>query len=125
VQIRKRFRFEAAHLLPHHPGKCSRLHGHSYLLEIAVEGPLASSGPTAGMVEDFDELARIVNRDVVDVLDHAYLNDLMPNPTAELIALWAWERLSPKLDALAEIVLWETETACAVVRKGPEGHGPR
>jgi len=77
------------------------------------------------MVEDFDELARIVNRDVVDVLDHAYLNDLMPNPTAELIALWAWERLSPKLDALAEIVLWETETACAVVRKGPEGHGPR
>ena len=39
-QIRKRFRFEAAHTLPFHPGKCARMHGHSYRLEVAVSGPI-------------------------------------------------------------------------------------
>ncbi len=116
MQIRKRFRFEAAHVLPHHPGKCSRLHGHSYRVEVAVGGPLAASGPSAGMVIDFDALSAIVRRDVLEKLDHASLNDLIANPTAEEIALWIWRTLAPSLSGLSEIVVWETETACAVVR---------
>src|SRR5580704_11307035 len=81
VQIRKLFHFEAAHVLPHHPGKCRRLHGHSYRLEVAVDGPLREDGPARGMVLDFDELATIVRPAILDRLDHASLNDLMPNPT--------------------------------------------
>ncbi len=114
--IRKQFRFEAAHVLPHHPGKCSRLHGHSYRLEVAVAGPLQDAGPSQGMVLDFDELASVVESAVIERLDHSSLNDLLPNPTAEHIAQWVWQQLAPRLAGLDEIAIWETATACAVVR---------
>jgi 6-pyruvoyltetrahydropterin/6-carboxytetrahydropterin synthase len=115
VQIRKHFKFEAAHALPHHTGKCSRMHGHSYRLEVALQGPLHTSGVAQGMVEDFDVISRIVREAVIEPLDHSCLNDILPNPTAELIAQWIWERLEPKIPGLFEAVLWETATACAVV----------
>jgi 6-pyruvoyltetrahydropterin/6-carboxytetrahydropterin synthase len=126
VRVRKQFAFEAAHVLPHHPGKCSRLHGHSYRLDVAVDGPLNASGAAAGMVIDFDEIAEVVEREIIAPLDHRSLNDVIANPTSELIALWIWERLAPALPGLAEVVLWETATACAIVRaddaarRGPE-----
>jgi 6-pyruvoyltetrahydropterin/6-carboxytetrahydropterin synthase len=116
MRIRKQFTFEAAHWLPHHPGKCARPHGHSYLLDVAVDGPLRAAGPAAGMVEDFDTIAEVVMRDVIATLDHASLNDVIENPTSELIALWIWERLAPALANLTEVVVWETATACAIVR---------
>lgn len=105
-------------MLPHHPGKCSRLHGHSYRLEVALGGPLQSEGPAAGMIEDFDVLSRVVKTVVVGELDHRSLNELIENPTAERIVIWIWDRLAPELPALEELVLWETSTACAVMRKG-------
>ena len=40
MRVRRRFRFEAAHELPRHPGKCRKLHGHSYELFVVVEGPI-------------------------------------------------------------------------------------
>ncbi len=116
MQLRKQFRFEAAHVLPHHPGKCGRLHGHSYRFDVIVEGLLQVGGPATGMVIDFDALSAIVKPAVVEKLDHASLNDIMPNPTAEHIALWIWDALHTKIDQLVEIVVWETATACAVVR---------
>ncbi len=116
--IRKTFKFEAAHVLPHHPGKCSRLHGHSYRFDVAVRGELSTDGAATGMVVDFDALSAIVRPNVVDRLDHASLNDLLPNPTAEEIALWIWSELAPLVAGLDEIVLWETRTACAIVRSG-------
>lgn len=116
--IRKQFAFEAAHVLPHHPGKCSRLHGHSYRLDVAVAGPLQPDGPAAGMVVDFDELARIVRTAVIDALDHRHLNDTIENPTSENIVVWIWRRLAPQLPGLTELILWETATACAVLRAG-------
>lgn len=116
--IRNQFAFEAAHLLPHHLGKCSRLHGHSYRLDVTVAGPLQSAGPSTGMVVDFDDLARIVRAAVIDVLDHRYLNDTIDNPTSENIVTWIWHRLAPELPGLTELTLWETATACAVLRAG-------
>lgn len=118
MQIRKSFTFEAAHVLPHHPGKCSRLHGHSYRLEVALAGPLQSEGPAAGMIEDFDVVSRVVKAAVIGELDHRSLNELIDNPTAERIVIWIWNRLEPELSGLDELVLWETSTACAVMRKG-------
>jgi len=118
VQIRKQFYFEAAHLLPNHPGKCSRLHGHSYRFEVAIEGPLQPSGPAAGMVMDFDEIEEIVKGGVVDKLDHSSLNDVLPNPTAEQIAIWIFHQLESALDGLQEVVVWETPTASAIVGTG-------
>jgi 6-pyruvoyltetrahydropterin/6-carboxytetrahydropterin synthase len=121
MRIRKQFSFEAAHVLPYHPGKCGRLHGHSYRLDVALDGALQTSGPASGMVEDFDDVATVVQREVVARLDHSSLNDVVDNPTSELIALWIWERLAPALPGLSEVVLWETATACAVVRAADGG----
>jgi 6-pyruvoyltetrahydropterin/6-carboxytetrahydropterin synthase len=117
MQIRKHFRFEAAHVLPHHPGKCSRMHGHSYRLDVAIRGPIQTDGPARGMIEDFDRIKRIVREHVVDILDHRSLNDLIENPTAEHIAMWIWRTLENHLNGLDELVLWETATSCAVLRR--------
>jgi len=116
VEIRKQFRFEAAHVLPDHPGKCARLHGHSYRLDVALAGPLHAGGPARGMVTDFEEVSAIVRPRVLERLDHSSLNDIIENPTAERIALWVWAELTDHLPLLVEVVVWETQTACAVVR---------
>jgi 6-pyruvoyltetrahydropterin/6-carboxytetrahydropterin synthase len=118
VRIRKQFPFEAAHVLPHHAGKCARLHGHSYRLDVTVEGPLQADGPATGMVVDFDALAEVVGTHVIDALDHRHLNDTIDNPTSENIVAWIWRRLEPQLPGLAELTLWETADACAIVRRG-------
>lgn len=117
MQIRKHFRFEAAHVLPFHQGKCSRMHGHSYRLEVAVRGPIQTDGPARGMIEDFDVIKRIVREHVVDILDHQTLNDFIENPTAEQIVVWAWRRLETHLAGLDELILWETANSCAVLRR--------
>lgn len=116
MQIRKQFKFESAHVLPHHPGKCARMHGHSYRLDVGIRGPLQSSGPAQGMVEDFDTLAAVVEREVLDALDHRTLNDIVENPTCERILEWIWDRLTPHLPGMDEVILWETATSCAVLR---------
>ena len=112
--VRRRFDFEAAHRLPHHTGKCRELHGHSYRLIVAVDRPI---DPQSGLAIDFSELKRVVREEVIARLDHKYLNDLIDNPTAELTAEWIWRRLSPVLEGLAEIELFETRR-CSVVYRG-------
>jgi 6-pyruvoyltetrahydropterin/6-carboxytetrahydropterin synthase len=97
------------------------MHGHSYRLEVAVRGPIRSRGPARGMIEDFDRIERIVGERVIDVLDHQNLDDFVENPTVENIVLWIWERLAGKLLSLDELVLWETATACAVLRRSDLG----
>ena len=80
--------FAAAHRLPDHEGKCSRLHGHTYGLEVTVEGTPQPSGPAAGMVMDFADLRARVNEVVIERLDHQLLNDMFVFvPTAEAVAL--------------------------------------
>jgi 6-pyruvoyltetrahydropterin/6-carboxytetrahydropterin synthase len=93
------------------------MHGHSYRLEVAISGPVQTQGPSRGMVEDFDEIERIVDERIVDRLDHQNLNDFVDNPTAENVLLWIWQQLANDLPGLDELVLWETTTACAVLRK--------
>lgn len=86
--------FAAAHQLPDHEGKCQRLHGHTYGLEVTVEGTPQRSGPSAGMVMDFAELRDRVAELVVEPLDHHLLNDVFGFvPTSEAVAGWAFKRL--------------------------------
>jgi 6-pyruvoyltetrahydropterin/6-carboxytetrahydropterin synthase len=86
--------FAAAHRLPDHEGKCCRLHGHTYGLEVTVEGTPQSTGPAVGMVMDFAELRTRVSASVVERLDHQLLNDLFDFvPTTEAVAAWAFARL--------------------------------
>lgn len=70
IVIEKEFRFEASHVLPKHPGKCARLHGHSWVLRVAVKGPV---DPETGFVLDYAELKKLVNEHIVERLDHQHL----------------------------------------------------
>jgi 6-pyruvoyltetrahydropterin/6-carboxytetrahydropterin synthase len=69
------------------------------------------------MIEDFDRIERVVSERVLAKLDHQNLNVLIDNPTVENILLWIWKRLDGALTRLDEVVLWETATACAVLRR--------
>ncbi|CVK19693.1 MULTISPECIES: 6-carboxytetrahydropterin synthase QueD [Sporomusa] len=86
--------FEAAHQLPDYPGKCRRLHGHNWKVEVTVTGHELNH---LGMVMDFKDLKAEVNK-VIDSLDHYYLNDLPVfktiNPTAENIAKYIYDTLA-------------------------------
>jgi 6-pyruvoyltetrahydropterin/6-carboxytetrahydropterin synthase len=109
TRVTRSFRFEAAHQLPWHEGKCRNLHGHSYRLEVSVEGPLNEHG----IVLDFADLKAVVKREVIDRYDHTYLNDLMDNPTAEIIAQSIWKSLEAAGLEVVAVRLWETED-CSV-----------
>jgi 6-pyruvoyltetrahydropterin/6-carboxytetrahydropterin synthase len=112
--IRREFRFEASHILPQHPGKCRFLHGHSYRFQVSLDTLIDRE---SGMGIDFDDVDGVVRERVLDVLDHHHLNDILPNPTAELIAVWIWEALKGRLPGLQEIELWEV-VDCSVVYRG-------
>ena len=114
MRVKVTFDFEAAHRLPNHPGKCKELHGHSYRLVVAVERAISRD---TGMAIDFADLKRVVRQNVVDRLDHTFVNDLIDNPTAEIMAVWIWDALRGPLPGLAEVELWETRS-CAVVYRG-------
>lgn len=70
LTLQKHFSFEASHVLPLHPGKCSRLHGHSWKLVIGVAGPVNKE---TGLVVDYSTLSALVKDEVVDNLDHRHL----------------------------------------------------
>ena len=69
MELTKTYRFEASHVLPKHPGKCSRLHGHSWVLHVSVEGPINAD---TGFVMDFGDISNVV-QPLVARLDHRHL----------------------------------------------------
>jgi 6-pyruvoyltetrahydropterin/6-carboxytetrahydropterin synthase len=116
ISISKTFAFEAAHTIPHHPGKCSRMHGHSYRLEVIVAGPIQTEGEAKGMVVDFGEISMVVEREVISQFDHQFLNDLVDYPTtAENLALDIFKRLTHAGLPVDTIKLWETAKCCAII----------
>ncbi len=111
--LKRRFRFEAAHRLPNYDGPCSRVHGHTYRLIVALESPV---DPRTGMGIDFFEVDRTVRAAVLDQLDHRDANDVMENPTAENLTVWIWEQLKRSLPSIVEVELYETEESSVVYR---------
>jgi 6-pyruvoyltetrahydropterin/6-carboxytetrahydropterin synthase len=114
VEIYKHFTIEAAHLLPNVPEKhkCRRLHGHSFRIEIHMNGPVQEK---SGWIMDFAEITRAF-QPLYDQLDHHYLNEIegLENPTSENLARWVWRRLKPALPLLSQVVVQETCTAGCV-----------
>ena len=114
--VSKDFTFDAAHNLVNYHGKCERLHGHTYRLRVVLEG----SPDSEGMVMDFIELKEIVKEHVLSRLDHAYINEIIPQPSAENIGLWVWREIEGEVlrdnCRLYEVNVWETATSCATVR---------
>lgn len=113
MMVVRRYRFEAAHRLSWHPGKCNRLHGHSYVLEVRVKGEVDKRG----VVMDFAEVDAVVDQNVLAVLDHVDLNTVLENPTAELITVWISERLDAAGLPWSSLRLWETRDGSVVLER--------
>ncbi len=108
MDIFKQFRFEAAHRLPKVPPghKCARLHGHSFKIDLTVEG---ETDPETGWFIDYAVIDDAW-QPLFEILDHNYLNEIegLENPTSELLAGWLWRRLKPALPSLTAITVHET-----------------
>lgn len=83
VKVIKEATFDCAHMLTGHSGLCSNLHGHTYKIQVEIEGSLLESGSSEGMVIDFSDLKRIINN-VIGKFDHAYIYDDTCGGQAEL-----------------------------------------
>ncbi len=114
------YSFAAGHSLRNYKGKCENVHGHNYKVRVTVTGPGLNS---TGLLMDFVELRGAV-RELVNRLDHQYLNDLPPfdriNPSAENIAKYFYDGLSPQITGagvkLESVNIWETDTSFATYR---------
>lgn len=73
IRLTKEFSFEMSHALEGYDGLCSQIHGHSYRMFVTVIGePLDDpDDPKYGMVMDFGELKKIVNRLIIERYDHS------------------------------------------------------
>ncbi len=116
VELMKEYRFEAAHRLPRVPEghKCSRIHGHSYKVELFVQGPV---DPATGWLIDFG----LIDDCWIDLyarLDHRYLNDIsgLENSTCETLAAYLWREIAPRIPHLSAITIWETADSKSTYR---------
>lgn len=116
IRLTKDFTFEAAQTLPRVPAghKCRNMHGHSFKVEISVEGDVDAE---TGWFYDHAEISHAM-KPLLEQLDHACLNDIpgLENPTIENMAAWFWRQLEPHCPGLCEIVIHETPTARCVYR---------
>src|SRR4029079_8466721 len=124
VTITRRLQFNAAHRV-HNPalsdaenkalfGKCNNpnWHGHNYTLDVSVSGPVDDK---TGYVVDLSHIKRVVEREVIDKVDHRNFNlevDFMQGviPTTENIVVAMWRVIEPAMQPakLTYLVLWET-----------------
>lgn len=115
-RITKSFRFDAAHWLPEVPSghKCGRLHGHTYVVRLGLEGPLHER---LGWVQDYGEVSAAF-APLLELFDHHDLNQIdgLANSTAENMAVWIYERLKPDLPLLTDVTVCETPTTEATYR---------
>jgi 6-pyruvoyltetrahydropterin/6-carboxytetrahydropterin synthase len=110
--------YDSAHFLRYYRGKCERLHGHRYVVELALT---SNDLDAAGIAFDFVIVKRFL-RELADYLDHENLNDLEPftriEPSAENQAKWFWEELKKGFpheiaEAMVYTRVWETPTQFA------------
>lgn len=116
MEIFKLFKFDAAHRLPNVKSghKCSQKHGHSFIVEIHICGPVDQH---SGWVMDFADIEKAF-KPLNDQLDHKYLNDIegLDNPTSENIAKWIWKHIHPALPQLNKVIVRENPEAGCIYR---------
>ena len=109
--------FASAHQLRGYKGKCEKLHGHNWKVQISVTAERLNE---IDLAIDFHELKKIAN-EVISPLDHAFLNDIFPftekNPSSENVAKWIFESMKKKINddniRVSAVTVWESDTASA------------
>ncbi|GAB6096771.1 6-carboxytetrahydropterin synthase QueD [Desulfatiferula olefinivorans] len=111
-------RFAAAHRLTMVAQQCENLHGHNWKVEVCVAGKSLDAG---GVLMDFGIIKNHV-REIIDRLDHTYLNELEDlggrPPSSETIAVYIAEEVQKHFDAtprfwVSRVNVWESDDACA------------
>ena len=114
MDIFRIYHLQCARRLPGLPDThpCSRLHGHSFRVELTVTGLI---DPKLGWVMDFSALDAAWQT-VHAALDHRCLNDIagLDNPTSEQLAVWLWSALLARLPQLSKITVMETHDSGCV-----------
>lgn len=117
--VTKDIEIEAAHNLLAYRGKCEHLHGHRWKIQVTVKQPV---GPN-GLAFDFTELGGVLRERIFERVDHRYLNEILPQPSAENLAIWVWAQLKDL--PLHEVKVWETATSFVTYHGDePEMKGP-
>lgn len=86
--LTKIFHFDMAHVLKDYDGPCRNIHGHSYELRVTVKGEPINDPQSSknGMVMDLHDLKCLVNEQIVNRLDHAFvLSSAMPTDFLEIV----------------------------------------
>jgi 6-pyruvoyltetrahydropterin/6-carboxytetrahydropterin synthase len=116
VELRKSFRFEAAHHLPFAPEghRCRHIHGHGYVVEVVVEGDI---DPERRWLIDYGEILRRCEP-IKARLDHKLVNEIpgLESGTAEDLSIYVWKELKPHLPELAAVTVRETATSSCTYR---------
>ncbi len=105
--LKVRDKFQAAHFLREYKGKCEKVHGHTFQVEVVIE---AAELDRTGIAVDFTEIKRAL----AEVLpDHTHLNEVYAfNPTAENLSRHFYDELK-KLFPVKAVTVWESEDASA------------
>jgi len=112
--------FDAAHQLKGYNGKCKRLHGHRWDVEVCVEG---SELDELNMLIDFVVVKKVMKQLLDNILDHYFLNEVLGenNVTAEFLAKWFFGKFQEGLQAsgyapnqvkLVRVCIWESPDCC-------------
>ncbi len=109
--------FSSAHQIRGYSGNCEKLHGHNWKVQVYIQAEKLNE---IDIAMDFHDIRDYTN-EVVEQLDHCYLNDIFPfteiNPSSENIAKWIYDSLKKKISRehvnLAAVTVWESETASA------------
>ncbi len=105
--------FDAAHALRGYEGPCENLHGHTWKVQIQLQGKQLNQ---IGLLEDFKSLKHEL-RDLLETFDHKLLNDVKPfdaeNPSSENLARYIYKEMKKRKKALSKVIVWESATSCA------------
>jgi 6-pyruvoyltetrahydropterin/6-carboxytetrahydropterin synthase len=120
TRIRRYVETDTGHRVPNHKSKCKHMHGHRYRWEAVIEGDVVQTSGVSdeGMLMDFSDISKILEKYIHDVVDHSFIVyendslaiqalDILGNehrtlivpfiPTAENLAKWAFEQVEPHI----------------------------
>ena len=108
MRLHRTYRAHCARYLPTLDDNhiCKQMHGHTFNIVVYLEGPINA---TTGFVMDFFDLDMIVEKEIIEKIDHKVLNDVkdLKNPSSEYLAVYVFDRLKDKVEYLSKVSVSE------------------
>lgn len=112
-ELRVEDTFDAAHALQGYEGPCENLHGHTWKVQVFIQGDKLNK---IGLLEDFKTIKSSL-KEVLAQFDHKHLNELelfkKENPSSENLARIIYQQMKEKIAAVSKVTVFESATSCA------------